>query len=413
SRLCLVDIMHKTKDTIYFLPPFIALLGFYLFNIIGTISVINEPGLFTYKFFFTLLALILSFYLFYFIIFQTKNKWHINWSYTHNYLNSNLIFIAGLWSVCILLFLLYYSRHGLPPVFDINLNEFTNIYLLRGEKWTTLPEGTHWYRVGFFVLPSFIAIYTFILKKLYGTFKYKVIFYVNLLAALIFLSFPASKGQYINLILYFLICNILLRGKQIKLKTLLSYILGVIVSIFILLRIYLFNRETIEVITILPKYIFGRIFADYSKAHAYLLQIFPSKHEYLWGHSFINPGGIFPLKSINISNLLGFYVNRQSLENYSSPSYSQGYVNFGIWGIFLVFILMFMQLLIFQYIFKKLPKNPLLLTIYIIFLGRLLGYANQGIHLIFPEQLVLVFGIIFIFYYLLKEIEKFVLSIKN
>ena len=69
--------------------------------------------------------------------------------------------------------------------------------------------------------------------------------------------------------------------------------------------------------------------------------------------------------------------------NYSSPSFSQGYANFGIAGFVLVLVLMFLQIIVIQIIFQKSPKTPIFLAAYTLVVPLMLGYSNQAIDQVF------------------------------
>ena len=164
-----------------------------------------------------------------------------------------------------------------------------------------------------------------------------------------------------------------------------------------MLRLYLLDRGFIDVLKIVPYYLYRRICIVYTKAHAYMIQIFPDQHDFFYGTAFGNPGHILPYEPINLSQFLGNWVHGR-LENYSAPSFSQGYANFGFSGFMLIILLMFLQIILLQIVFKKCPKNPLFLALYVLIIPNMLGYANTSIQAIISEIFVL-FSIACVFMY--------------
>jgi len=388
----------KRKHYLYCLPPFVALIGIYLFDIIGSIEVIRDDQLFSYMYYYSLLLIIVLFYLFYMVMFSFKKKLYINWSVTHSSCADNLSpLLMALWSYSFCMLYLYYQRHGLPAVFQITLFDFNDIYAIRSEKSTNLPEGGHWYWFAFSTIPAFIFSYTYILKRLNTSRRTRVAFYLNLPLVLFFSSLTLHKTPFAYLVLYVLLINFFLKGESLGFKKLLGYFAIGIGTIIIMLRFYLLDRSLIDVLKTVPAYFYHRICIVYTKAHAYIIQIFPDQHDFFYGTAFGNPGHILSYEPVNLSQFLGYWVSG-TLQNYSAPSFSQGYANFGFPGLMLIILLMFFQIILIQFIFKKCSKNPVFLTLYVLIIPNMLGYANTSIQAIIGEIFVL-FSIACIFVY--------------
>ena len=183
-------------------------------------------------------------------------------------------------------------------------------------------------------------------------------------------------------------------------------------SIVLALRLYLLDRDIISVLRFVPEYFWHRVFSVYTEAHAYILQIFPANHNYFYGRTIGNPGGIFPYDNVNLSQFLGRWIHG-SLMNYASPSFSQGYANFGFAGFVIVLLIMFYQIILIQVIFKKCPKEPIFLTIYILILSKILNYSNSAIENIISEIFIIVMVCILFFYYFSKIIVNNLFLRKN
>lgn len=394
----------KRKHYLYCLPPFVALIGIYLFDIIGSIEVIRDEQLFSDMYYYSLLLIIVFFYLFYAIAFSFRKKLYIDWSITHSTRADSLTpLLAILWSYSFFMLYLYYLRHGLPAVFHISLFNYNDIYAIRAEKSTNLPEGGHWYWFAFSTIPAFNFVYTYILKRLRPSKKTKAVFYFNLPLVLFFSSLTLHKTPFAYLVLYILLIIFFLKGKSLGFKRLLAYFAIGTGSIIIMLRLYLLDRSFIDVLMLTPYYLYRRICIVYTKAHAYIIQIFPDQHDFFYGTAFANPGHILPFEPVNLSQFLGYWLSG-SLQNYSAPSFSQGYANFGFPGFILILLFMFFQIILLQIVFKKCPKNPLFLTLYVLIIPNMLGYANTSIQAIISVIFVL-FSIACIFaYYFSRDV---------
>ncbi len=195
--LPLIILVLMRQHYLYCLPPFVALLGIYFFNIIGSIEVIKDIKLFSYTYYWSLLLILVLFYFFYAVLFSFKKKLHIDWStiqLTHADDLSPLI--ALLWLYSFYMLYIYTQRHGLPAVFHINLFNYNDIYAIRAQKSTNLQEGGHWYWFAFSTIPAFIFVYTYIMKSLNCCNRNRLVFYLNLLPVLFFSSLTLHKAPF-------------------------------------------------------------------------------------------------------------------------------------------------------------------------------------------------------------------------
>ena len=395
------------RHFVYFLPPFLSLLGIYVYNIIGSHHVLNDPVLYSEKYFYTLLSIIFLYYPFYAVIFLLGKKVKIDWRETlDENENINLLFVACLWAISFYFVNLYIQRHGLPPIFSLTSSlEYVDIYALRAEKATSLTEGSHWYNMGFYTVPSFIFIYTYVLYSLHQTRKYKYLFYSSIpLIILMFFSF-LGKGGIIYLLCYFITIKLLVKYHEVKSSHVKYYIVIGMASIILILRLYLLDRSFYDVLALLPHYMFERICLTYTDGYAIMLNIFPLKHDYFYGVAFGNPGHVFPFEPVDLSQFLGMFLHG-GLENYSVPAYAQGYANFGVAGIYMIVLLMFMQMLIVQVFFKSLRRNPIFLSVYIYIVVRMIDYAKEPIQGIIAEEYILFALFVCAVYYLIRDVYK-------
>jgi len=399
----LIILIFKYKTYTYVFSAFISFIGIYMFIIVGSIEVINDKDLFSFKYYFSLFIILFLFYIFYIFIFLLGKRLYINLSENITLVKDrfSLTFIVCLWSISILTFIVYFNRHGLPVIFDIDIKDYVDIYALREEKWSFLSEGSHWYKAGFFTIPQIAVIYSYIYKIINK--KYRFFFYTNLIIGIFFLIFSATKSPIVELIFCLFITRLLL--KEMSIKLLFFYFVLFLMVIFALLSLYYLDKSPSEVFTSLFDYLVMRILVDYTMTHAYVLNIFPDLHDYFYGLTFGNPGNIFPFTSISLSHFINVWVYGV-VANCSVPSFSEGYANFGFLGFLIILLIMFFQIIIFQIIFKYLPVNVFVISLYIFFSVNMLNYAISSIENVFPLELILIFSILFFVYYIIQQFKK-------
>jgi hypothetical protein len=319
----------------------------------------------------------------------------------------HVVLVVFLWFWAFSLIGIYIARHGLPVIFGVSFTEFTDIYALRAEKTTNLLEGSHWYNLGFITIPSLIIVYCYVLRQKNAQSVYAAFYYINLVMGIVVMAMNMTKSPYFYLIVYLIIARTLLTNKAPSIRQILVYSVVGIVSFVIILRVYLLDRGVYEVLLLAPSFLFERLFGTYSEAHAYITKIFPAERELFYGFTFSNPGGIFPFTpSVNLSQYLGFLAHGSALENYSFPSFSEGFANFGWPGFFLIVFVMFIQIVMLQVVFKLCPKNALSLTIYVILTEKMLHYGIEPIQLIIPEEFIFFCLTLILVSYLLRMLIR-------
>lgn len=384
------------------LGPFLALLGIFVFNIIGSISIILDENLFTDRYYYTMLivSMVCSLYVLFLCL---DKKMYAGFAETMgDDKHTAFIFISFQWIIAVVIFFHYVKQHGLPPIFELDLHGNMDIYAIRGEKTTNVEGGIHWYRLAFGIIPPIVFIYSYLLRLIYTESRYyRLLFYVNTCLCVFFMSCTLGKSQILYLLLYVWIAQSMINNNNLSLRKAFLYIVCGAGSVAIMLRIYLMDRSYIAVLYFLPTYIYNRIFVTYTKAHAYLVQMIPYTRDYFYGATFGNPGGLLPYEPVNLSQQLGWWADG-TFGNYSMPCFSEGYANYGYIGIAFVLAIMFFQIFIIQKLGRWMPKKVLFLALFILCSVKMLRYAIE------PIQSVL--EIIFLMYLVVSIISHFVIS---
>jgi len=383
------------------LLPFAAVFGIYVFTCLGSPVVVADHELYSNTYFFTMLLVVACCYVLYAVLFALRSAVFVDYSSVVRVpdLSLTLALIVPLWAYSVAMLLLYISRHGAPPLFSLTpALQFVDLYKVRAEKTTSLPEGAHWYVLGLQTVPFFTFIYTYLIKRLTNSLGARVLFYANAMAVVVFAASFANKGIILTMMFYLVGVRLGLGKGGLRLRQLVGYGAVGFASLFLFIRLYLLDRGFEDVARIFTRYMADRILFAYAQAHAYIVQIVPREHPFFNGTAFANPGGVLPFTPVDLSQFLG-YRTLGHLANYSTPSFTQGYANFGWIGIGLIVGLMGLQVIILQVLFRRLPKNPLFFAMYVLLFERMTHYGAEPLQNVLSEEFVLFLILVTLLYY--------------
>ena len=375
----------------YCVGPAIAVAAVWAFNCLGAPVVMSRPELATERYAGMMLLVIALLYLVYAVLFGLGHRVMV--SYEQLEADERPVEAAPLfvvvWGYAAAMFVLYVSRHGPPAALALlGGTGYVDVYAVRAEKLTDLPEGSQWYMLALRTLPFFATVYAYALWYQCRTRATRLWFWITLtLTAASALSF-ATKDALLHLPLLVLIARLCLTGRQFRIRRALGYVALSLGSVLVIWRFYLLNRPLGEVGSILLVALVNRLFVTWAEGQSLLVNIIPQQHDYFWGQAFGNPGGLLPYDPVDISRFLGYW-SLGHLANYNTASFGQGYANFGFAGVALVLLVMLLQLIGFQMLFRWLPKTPLFLAVYVLFADRMLSYGTQPLQLVFSEEIVL------------------------
>jgi hypothetical protein len=373
------------------LAPFIAVSGIYVFTCLGAGRVIYEPTLYTDAYFYTMLLVILGCYGAYAVLLGAGPAVEVDYAgqTPERNLGRTLIVFAVLWGYSTVILALYVSRHGVPPLLAVlGGSGPVDVYALRGEKTTSLAEGSHWYTLGLQTVPYFTFIYAYVRRSLERTRAATLLFAVSAVVAITFATSFANKDVLLHLALFIVLVKACLGRRGVRPAQALLYAVLGLGSVYLFLRLYLLDRGSLDVLRLFGGYLVDRLLFVYAEAHAYIVRIFPHEHAYFDGRALANPGGLLPFVPVELSQYLGYRVLGH-LANYSAPSFSYGYANFGLPGLALTTGIMTAQLVLVQVVFRRLPRSPLFLSMYVLLAERMIRYGSESLQQVFAEEVVL------------------------
>ena len=387
------------------LAPFIAVAGIYVFTCLGAPHVVSQAALYSDRYFYTMVVVILCCYALYGILVGLGPAVETDYSdLAPEPLGRTLLLFGVLWTYSVGIMVLYMSRHGAPPLLTVlGGGHFVDVYAVRAEKTTSIAEGTQWYILGLQTIPYFTFIYSYVLKTLRPGWATRALFLMSLVVALTLATSFANKDVLLHLAMFVLLTRICIVPARLRLRTALLFGALGLGSVYLFLRLYLLDRDSLAVLRLFGGYLADRILYVYAEAHAYVVQIFPQQHAYFDGSALANPGGIFPFTPIELSRYLGYRVLGH-VANYSTPAFTHGYANFGIPGLFLIMGVMGVQLLFVQAVFRRLPRTPLFASIYVLMAERMLKYGSEPIQSVIAEEVVLFLGVTVILHYVTRDL---------
>ena len=392
----------------YCLGPAIAIASVWAFNCVGAPVVMSRPELATERYAIMMFLVVAMLYLSYAVLFGLGRRVLV--TYEHLEADERPIeavpFFVTVLAYGVAMLVLYVSRHGPPAAFALlGGTGYVDFYAVRAEKLTDLPEGSHWYMLALRTLPFLATVYAYALWHVHRTRATRVWFWImTALTAASALSF-ATKDALLHLPLLVLITRICLSGERFRFRRGLAYVALSLGSVLVIWRFYLLDKPLGEVSGILLGALVNRLFVTWAEGQSLIVNIIPQQHDYFWGLAFSNPGGLLPYEPVDIARFLGYW-SLGHLANYNIASFGQGYANFGLAGVVLVMLVMLVQLVLFQMVFRWLPKTPLLLAVYVLFADRMLSYGTMPLQLVFSEETVLVILLLVAGHYTLRALVR-------
>ena len=392
----------------YCIGPAIAVASVWAFNCIGAPVIMSRPALATDRYAGMMLLVVALLYVIYAVLFGLGRRVFVSYETLEpdeRPIEAVPLF-ATVWLYAAAMLVLYMSRHGPPAAFALlNGGGYVDVYAVRAEKLTDLPEGSQWYMLGLRTLPFLSTVYAYALWHLHRTRATRLWFWVTLtLTAASALSF-ATKDALLHLPLLILITRICVTGDRFKFRRALAYVGLSLASVMVIWRFYLLDKPLGEVGGVLVGALVNRLFVTWAEGQSLLVNIIPQQHDYFWGLAFSNPGGILPFEPVDIARFLGYW-SLGHLANYNTASFGQGYANFGLAGVVLVMLVMLVQLAVFQMVFRWLPKTPLFLAVYVLFADRMLAYGTQPLQLVFSEEIVLAILVLVAGHFILRDVLR-------
>lgn len=261
----------------------------------------------------------------------------------------------------------------LTAIFD-SLSEAHKARSLMGNDFS----GYHRYR---WIMRDLFMIITLTLFSNWLLTKNKkdfLIFFISFFGVTFSLLMAIEKGPFAWFIVgMFLVYCVVKYKSTIPVKKVL-YLIFLIIGL--LLIFYIFFMGSRDIFTAFST-MFSRIFAGGITPAYFYLEFFPSQHDFLYGRSFPNPGGILPFTPYNLTIEVSNYMFPEQIKQGivgTAPTVFWGelYANFGLIGTIVFPFVVGVMIYVFTALFDKLENTPYKIG----FLGwLLLHYRNLSV----------------------------------
>ncbi len=302
------------------------------------------------------------------------------------------LFVLG---IAISITLLYYSKLEIIPINfminnllgDINIADLAK---LRESSTTTFKLGKlHRYKFFMAQLIPFLVVLALLKSKLTNKNIWRFLFIALAVFAMYRSISDLQKKPLLDFIILLFIASWIFKGK-INWKQV-GVLIGVAVGILSLMYIFIMGLTNRPFITLLEG-ISSRLFLGQTAPLYYYFSLFPDSHEFLYGATLPNPGGIFQFEHFPITKWIfvnGLNRNWEIVGTAPSAFIGEMYANFG----FTIMVLSILVLsLILQYIQIKFISRPrtLLLTAFYAYFVFLSGqFAMTGMFIVAHLYLIL------------------------
>ncbi|MDC0994015.1 O-antigen ligase [bacterium] len=238
----------------------------------------------------------------------------------------------------------------------------------------------HWYSFAIHDLANLITFSFFGIYLLARRRVYFLLFVISFSVSAFTALMATEKGPFAWLLIgLFLVYVLASQNGRFPIKLLVSFF-GVVFLLIALSYMFFMGINDLGQAFLS---LFSRAFAGSVQPAYHYLEFFPAHHEYLWGASFPNPGGILPYQPFALTQEVMNWAMPSGIENGivgSMPTvfWGEAYANFGYYGIIFMPFLMGVFIFTVDYYLNKIIVTPLKIGLYVWLLLHYKGLAVTG-----------------------------------
>lgn len=214
----------------------------------------------------------------------------------------------------------------------------------------------HWFQPGFHLLPvvALFAAYALLLRR--PVFRHKAMFWSLLVFALVgttaFLNKDGAVVVAVGLLLVYLF-------ERRSLSVARAGLVGA-AALVAVIALYVVYDPAFLARGQAAQGLWDRVFVSYSRAAAIGFSLWPDQEPLLYGATVVNPGGVLPYQSVDLSQKVFPYAyETEVLGSAPVPAFAEGYVNL-LWpGVLLSIALCFALVVAMQAVFARIRYGPL------------------------------------------------------
>jgi hypothetical protein len=236
--------------------------------------------------------------------------------------------------------------------------------------------GYHWYSLAMHHIANLVTFITFanslLRKSMASLALFMCAFGLSGFAAVM----AIEKGPLVWIMVGLLLVWLLVRnGGSITMRRILPFMLSLLLVMALIYMAFEGSASLIEGLLAT----FSRAFAGSIEPAYHYLQFFPAQHDFLYGRSFPNPGGLFPWEPYRLTEevMNWAYPNDAGIVR-SAPTvfWAELYANFGVSGVVILPLFVGFALYLLALFVSRLPNGPIK-TGYLVWM--LLHYKNLAV----------------------------------
>ncbi|HET8864603.1 MAG TPA: O-antigen polymerase, partial [Gracilimonas sp.] len=269
--------------------------------------------------------------------------------------------LIGLFGLCVLILVKYVKQLDQIAIIVALTDSITAANQARSNMGNSFAGDYHWYKLVMHDIGNFLTFTSFAIwltrKSTFSFIAFIAAFSYSTIVAVMAIEKAPFAWLLVGL---FMVYFLVKRNGFIPFK---KIIILLCIVLFILILFYINFMGSNDIWSALTS-VFSRAFSGSISPAYFYLEFFPEHHEYLWGSTFPNPGGLMPYipyrYTIEVMNWIFPALSESGVVG-SAPTvfWGEAYANFGPAGIPIVAFIMGTFVAFVSYLVSKIEINPI------------------------------------------------------
>lgn len=275
---------------------------------------------------------------------------------------------------------LYLSKISRIAILVALLDGIQESHIARSSMGNNFSGKYHWYKLFIHDLANVITFSFFAAYLLKKEKIHFILFAFSFLVSAFTALMATQKAPFAWLLIGLFMVYVAVRRRGFYPIRKVIIFFAFIVSLLVLAYIYFMGSS--DVGAALPR-VFSRAFAGSIQPAYHYLEFFPAHHDFLYGASLPNPGGIFPYQPYALTTEIMNWVNPSDIDKGivgSMPTvfWGEAYANFGYAGLIFVPVALGFLLYVVDIFVSKIADTPLKIGFYVWILVHYKSLATTG-----------------------------------
>lgn len=327
------------------------------------------------------------------------------------YISKRVLFVAFLCIFVLCKYVLNVGFNNLALLVSLNSTSFDAAHA-RSLMGNDFGGSYHWYNVFMRDVLMFTSLFFFASKWMNVKEKYSFYIPFLLFAIVTFsLTMATEKGLFADYLIVLMLLYILVNNKgTVSMVNIVVLVFPLFASLVLFYMIFMGDSNIVAGISS----VFSRALSGSIQPVYHYLEFFPYQHDWLYGASFPNPGGLFPFTPYNLTvEVMNFVVpdhlSTGIVGTMPAIYWAELYANFGYFGILIFPLVIGLFLYCLNWMIFRLKYDPLNLALFAWLLVHYKNLSVTGVSMfLFDFSLYMV-----ILIYLLIKTKIVIISRKN